>query len=339
MKILLTGITGQIGSYFAEHLLNLEHEVYGIIRRSSSFNTGRIDHIFDRINLHYGDVTDFASVSKIINEVRPDVLYNFAAMSHVKTSFDIPIYSTEVDYIGVLNILESIKMIDRNIKLYHASTSELFGDSPPPQNEKTLFSPRSPYAIAKLAAFHAVKNYREAYNLFACNGILFNTESERRGETFVTRKITKGLARILSGKQDSILLGNLDAKRDWNYISDSIDCIYKIMNYYKPTDFVIGSGESHSVREFIEESFKYVGITIRWEGHGINEKGFIYKNKKVIEISPNYFRPTEVEHLRADSSKAKTVLGWEPKINFKTIIKRMINSDLKKEGIVPIEII
>jgi GDPmannose 4,6-dehydratase len=328
-KALITGITGQDGSYLAELLLDKGYEVHGIIRRSSSFNTGRIDHLYQdphvngiKLFLHYGDLSDTGNIRKIIFKIQPDEIYHLGAMSHVRVSFDMPEYTANVVGIGTLRILEAIKdfqeTMGKKIKFYQASSSEMFGSSPPPQNEKTPFHPRSPYACSKVFAFHITVNYREAYNIFAVNGILFNHESPRRGETFVTRKITRGIARILAGLDKKIYLGNLEAKRDWGYAPEYMEAVYLMLQQSTPDDYVIGTGESHSVREFLEEAFKYVGIN-NWQDY--------------IEIDPRYFRPTEVENLIADASKAKEKLGWEAKTKFYDLVKIMIDAELRNYGL------
>ncbi len=338
-KALITGITGQDGSYLAEFLLDKGYEVHGIIRRSSSFNTGRIEHLYKEPNeenknfiLHYGDMTDATNLIKIVKEIQPDEIYNLAAQSHVKVSFELPEYTAQSDAVGVLRLLEAIRLagLESKTKFYQASTSELFGSSPPPQDENTPFHPRSPYGAAKLYAFWIVRNYREAYNMFAVNGILFNHESPRRGKTFVTRKITQAVARISKGKQDILYLGNLSAKRDWGHAKDYVEAMWLMLQQEKPDDFVIATGEQHSVREFCEEAFKEVGIDIEWEGEGADEVGINRKTGKVIiEVDPKYFRPTEVESLLGDISKAKKELKWEPKIKFAELVKEMIKADLE----------
>lgn len=354
---LITGVTGQDGSYLAEYLLSKGYIVHGIIRRSSSFNTRRIDHIYQdpheknrRFILHYGDSTDSTNLIRIMKEVEPDEVYNLAAQSHVKVSFESPEYTAETVGLGTLKILEAIKLLglEKKTKFYQASTSELYGKAQEiPQTEKTPFYPRSPYAAAKLYSYWITINYREAYGLHASNGILFNHESPRRGETFVTRKITRAATRILVGKQKKLYLGNLSAKRDWGYAPDYIEAMWLILQQEKPDDYVIATGETHSVREFCEESFKNLGITLKWQGEGENEKGLIdsiYKEKveellqecktplrigdTVIEVDPVYFRPTEVELLVGDSTKAKEKLNWQPKVKFKELVKIMIENDL-----------
>lgn len=342
-KALITGITGQDGSYLAEFLLNKGYEVHGILRRSSSFNTGRIEHLYiekyieDMHNaknfyLHYGDITDSTNVIALIQKIQPDEIYNLAAQSHVKVSFDIPEYTANVDALGTLRILEAVHLLGLNTKIYQASTSELFGlVQEVPQSETTPFYPRSPYGVAKLYGFWITKNYREAYNIFASNGILFNHESPRRGETFVTRKITLAAARIKLGKQKKLYLGNLNAKRDWGHAKDYVECMWLILQNDEPDDFVIATGEMHTVREFCELAFKEVGINLRWEGEGINEKGINDETDEIlIEVDPQYFRPTEVDQLLGDPSKAIEKLGWNPtQTPFKELVKEMVREDLE----------
>lgn len=338
-KALITGITGQDGSYLAELLLEKGYEVHGMIRRASSFNTGRIDHLYkDRHNkdirlfLHYGDMTDSSNLNRLLEKIHPDEIYNLAAQSHVKVSFDVPEYTAEVDAIGTLRFLDAIKETGIPTRFYQASTSELYGKVQQiPQSENTPFYPRSPYAVAKLYAYWIIVNYREAYNIFACNGILFNHESPRRGETFVTRKITMAAARIYAGIQDKLYLGNLDAKRDWGYAPEFVEGMWKILQYPQPEDFVLATGETHSVREFTELAFAELGIDIEWKGKGTDEKGICKKTgKTLIEIDPNYFRPTEVDILVGDYSKAKNLLGWKPKTTFKELVKIMVQADWEK---------
>jgi GDPmannose 4,6-dehydratase len=336
-KALITGITGQDGSYLAELLLAKRYEVHGIIRRASTFNTERIDHIYQdphekdaRLFLHYGDMTDSSNLSRLIEKINPDEIYNLAAQSHVAVSFEMPEYTTDVDAVGTLRLLDAIKEAGIKTRFYQASTSELYGKvQEVPQNEDTPFYPRSPYAVAKLYSYWIVKNYREAYNLYAVNGILFNHESPRRGETFVTRKITRAVANIAKKKQDKLYLGNLDAKRDWGYAKDYVEMMWLMLQQEKPEDYVIATGETHTVREFAELAFQHVGINLIWEGHGIEEKGIDKDTGKVIvEVDPKYFRPTEVELLIGDPSKAKEKLGWEPKVKFKELVKIMVEADL-----------
>jgi GDPmannose 4,6-dehydratase len=340
-KAIITGITGQDGSYLAELLLEKGYEVHGIIRRASSFNTGRIDHLYsDRHNkdvklfLHYGDVTDSSNLNRLLEKTNPDEIYNLAAQSHVKVSFDVPEYTAEVDAIGTLRFLDAIKETGIKTKFYQASTSELYGKVQEiPQTEKTPFYPRSPYAVAKLYGYWIIINYREAYNLFACNGILFNHESPRRGETFVTRKITIAAAKIKAGKQDKLFLGNLDSKRDWGYAPEFVEGMWRMLQQDKPDDFVLATNEMHTVREFVHLSFEELGIELDWVGTGVNEKGVDKKTGKVlVEVDPEYFRPTEVELLIGDYTKAKTILGWQPKVTFKELVKIMAKADFEKYG-------
>ena len=342
-KALITGITGQDGSYLAEFLLNKGYEVNGILRRSSSFNTGRIEHLYidDVIEdmkkernfyLHYGDITDSTNVISLIQKIRPDEIYNLAAQSHVKVSFDIPEYTANVDALGTLRILEAVHLLGLKTKIYQASTSELYGlVQEVPQSETTPFYPRSPYGVAKLYGFWITKNYREAYDIFASNGILFNHESPRRGETFVTRKITLAAARIKLGRQKKLYLGNLNAKRDWGHAKDYVECMWLILQNDVPDDFVIATGEMHTVREFCELAFKEVGISIQWEGEGINEVGIDEDSGRIlIEVDPQYFRPTEVDQLLGDPTKAISELGWNPtKTPFNKLVKEMVLEDLK----------
>ncbi len=346
---LITGITGQDGSYLAEFLLEKGYEVHGLLRRSSSFNTGRIEHLYiddliedmhnkSKIHLHYGDMTDSCNLIRLIKQIQPDEIYNLAAQSHVKVSFEVPEYTANTDGIGILRLLEAVRFLEMDgIKIYHASTSELFGKVQEiPQKETTPFYPRSPYACAKLYAYWIVKNYREAYNMFAVNGILFNHEGERRGETFVTRKITLAAARISQGKQKKLYLGNLNAKRDWGYARDYVECMWLMLQASVPDDYVIATGETHTVREFCQLAFAEAGIEIEWEGENESEKGINKKTGEVIiEIDPKYYRPTEVDLLLGDPTKAKTELGWNPtKTSFKELIRLMVHSDMmltKKE--------
>ena len=341
-KALITGITGQDGYYLTKFLLKKKYQVHGIKRRTSLINTQRIDEFFNDKNLHdknftlyHGDMTDSSSLISILNKVKPDEIYNLAAQSHVKVSFEVPEYTANSDAIGVLRLLEAVKSANliNKTKIYQASTSELYGKATEiPQNEKTPFYPRSPYAIAKLYAYWIIINYREAYNFFACNGILFNHESPLRGETFVTRKITIGLSKIKLGLQKNLVLGNLDAKRDWGHAADYAEAMWKMMQLKKPEDFVISTGKQYSVREFVNTAAKYLGIHIKWKGKGVNEKGIdIITGKIIIKVGKNYFRPTEVENLLGDSSKAKKILKWRPKITFNQLVKEMINSDLKEQ--------
>lgn len=342
---LISGITGQDGSYLAEFLLQKGYEVHGILRRSSSFNTGRIEHLyFDEwvrdmkqkrtINLHYGDMTDSSSLIRIIQQVQPDEIYNLAAQSHVKVSFDVPEYTAEADAIGTLRMLEAVRILglEKKTRIYQASTSELFGKvQEVPQKETTPFYPRSPYGVAKQYGFWITKNYRESYGMFAVNGILFNHESERRGETFVTRKISLAAARIAQGEQDKLYLGNLDARRDWGYAKDYVECMWLILQHETPEDFVIATGEYHTVREFCTLAFKEVGIELRWEGKGVEEKGIdVNTGRELVAVDPKYFRPAEVEQLLGDPTKAKTMLGWNPrKTSFPELVKIMVQHDMK----------
>jgi len=323
-RALITGITGQDGSYMAELLLAKGYEVHGLIRRASTFNTERIDHIYQdphepdaRLFLHYGDLANGEQLSNLIYNIKPDEIYHLGAQSHVRVSFDMPEYTGDVTGLGTTRILEAIRRSGIKTKFYQASSSEMFGDSPPPQNENTPFKPRSPYAAAKVYAYWMTANYREGYNLFACNGILFNHESPRRGETFVTRKITRAVVHILAGKQDKLYLGNLKAKRDWGYAPEYVETMWLMLQQDEPADYVIGTGENHSVQEFVEEAFAYVDLD--W--------------KEYVEIDPRYFRPTEVEFLLADPAKAKKKLGWEPKVTFKELVKIIIDADMEAIGL------
>lgn len=336
---LITGIGGMDGSYMAELLLSKGEEVHGIIRRSSSFNTERIDHIFNKLHLHYGDLSDGGSLTNIINEVRPDYLYNFSAQSHVRVSFDTPEYTSNIDALGVTRILEAIRnngLLRYKTKTYHASSSELFGSSPAPQNESTPLNPQSPYACSKLYAHHMCVNYRTAYNMFISSSILFNHSSPRRGGTFVTKKITKFITDFLSGKEKILFLGNLYAKRDWGFSPEYVKAIYDIMQLEKPVDLVIGTGESYTVKDFLNTAFNYIGMPLKWEGEGLKETGYTYGSKPTIKIDSRYFRPNEVDFLLADCSKAKEILNWEPKVKFNDIVKIMVDYDLMKEGLPPI---
>ena len=315
-KALITGITGQDGSYLAEHLLSQGYEVHGTVRRSSSINTTRIDHIFDKINLHFAELLDQTSVSAVLQKVRPDEIYHLAAMSHVKVSFEIPIYTVESTALGTLNVLESVRMLGLESRIYNASSSEMFGAAEPPQLETTFFLPQSPYACGKVCAYYLTRNYRESYGMFACSGILFNHESPRRGETFVTRKITKAVARIKKGLQKELRLGNLDAKRDWGYAKEYVEAMWMMLQKDKPEDYVISTGKSHSVKEFLEEAFSHVGLN--W--------------KDYVVIDPKYYRPSEVNFLLGDSSKAHADLKWQPKTTMKELCKLMVDSDLADLG-------
>lgn len=354
-RALITGITGQDGSYLAEFLLFKGYEVHGIIRRASTFNTVRINHIYTdphdpnaRLFLHFGDLSDAEQINNLVYNIRPDEIYHLGAQSHVRVSFDIPEYTGNVTALGTVRILETIRRSGHKIKFYQASSSEMFGVAKPPQSENTPFQPQSPYASAKVYAYWMAKNYRDGYGLFACNGILFNHESHRRGETFVTRKITRALANILAGKQKKLYLGCLDAKRDWGFAPEYVEVMWLMLQQDKPDDYVVGTGESHSVREFIEKAFDYAGITICWRGKGIKTKGIIdslssklkiipslKKGDTVVEIDPRYFRPNEVNYLCADITKARKQLKWQPEVKFDGLIKVMVDYDLKDAGINP----
>lgn len=355
-KALITGVTGQDGSYLTEILLEKGYEVHGIIRKSSSFNTGRINHLYEnreilnrKLFLHYGDLIDASSLNRLLEKIEPNEIYNLAAQSHVKVSFDVPDYTAQVDALGTLRFLDAIREIGlRQVKFYQASTSELYGKVQEiPQSETTPFYPRSPYAVAKLYAYWTIVNYREAYDIFACNGILFNHESPRRGKTFVTKKITREVARIVLGKSAKLVLGNLDAKRDWGFAPEYCEGMWRILQHEKADDFVLATGETHSVRDFVEETFQNVGIEIRWEGSGESEMGFIAsinaetlrektqtqeifikENDVIVEVSPNYYRPTEVDLLIGDSTKAENSLGWKARTKFAELVKIMIDADL-----------
>ena len=337
---LISGITGQDGSYLAELLLEKGYEVHGIIRRSSSFNTFRIDHLYKdesildkTLFLHYGDLTDSSNLNRLVEKIQPDEIYNLGAQSHVQVSFEVPEYTAEVDGVGTLRFLDAIRETGISTKFYQASTSELYGMvQEVPQTEKTPFYPRSPYAAAKLYAYWIVVNYREAYNLFATNGILFNHESERRGKTFVTRKISVAVAKIMLGLQDSLSIGNLDAKRDWGYAPEYCEGMWKILQVEEPSDYVLATGETHTVREFIEKSFIVLDEEIEWEGKGVDEKGILKSSGEiVVNINPRYFRPTEVDLLIGDPTKAKINLGWVPKVTFKVLVKIMVTADYNKQ--------
>ena len=325
-RALITGITGQDGSYLAELLLEKDYEVHGLIRRSSSINTGRIDHLYQdphetdrRLILHYGDMSDATRLNRLIDEVRPQEVYNLGAQSHVKVSFEAPEYTSDVDALGTLRLLDAIHHCDPDIRFYQASTSEMFGNSPPPQNELTPFYPRSPYGAAKVYGYWITRNYREAYGMFATNGILFNHESPRRGETFVTRKITRAVARIAAGRQAVLFLGNLDAKRDWGYAPDYVRAMWLVLQLDKPEDFVVATGETHTVREFCELAFAEVGLD--WQDY--------------VKIDPAYYRPTEVEVLLGDASRARERLGWQPDVSFPELVRLMVAADLELEGVRP----
>jgi len=367
-RALITGITGQDGSYLAEFLLSKGYEVHGLIRRASTFNTGRIDHIYvdphtegRQLSLHYGDLSDAGQLVDLIYNVQPDEIYHLGAQSHVRVSFDTAEYTGDVTGLGTTRLLEAIRRSGIKTKLYQASSSELFGASPPPQNEGTPFCARSPYAAAKIYAYWMTVNYREGYGLFSCNGILFNHESPRRGETFVTRKITRALANILSGCQKKLYLGNLNAKRDWGFAPEYVEMMWLMLQQDKPDDYTVGTGESHSIREFVEQAFRYAGIELEWQGSGVNEKGIVASLSKrfeakssgqlplnflsipsslclgdiLVEIDPRYFRPTEVDFLLADITKAKNELGWQPRVAFAELVKIMVDYDLKMVGLEP----
>lgn len=348
-KALITGITGQDGSYLAEYLLQKGVEVHGIIRRASTFNTHRIDHIYSdpheknrRLFLHYGDLSDPGIITEIIYNTAPDYIYHLGAQSHVRVSFDMPEYTGNITALGTTRILEAVRRSGIQTRFYQASTSELFGSAPAPQSETTPFCPQSPYAAAKLYAFWLVKNYREGYGLYACNGILFNHESPRRGEIFVTRKITRALAHIIAGKQNTLYLGNLDAKRDWGFAPEYVEMMELMLRQEQPDDYAVGTGKSHSVREFVETAFSYAGIEIEWRGSGTDEKAFAVSSKypdtvkpgtPLVQIDSRYFRPTEVDFLQADISKAKKNLDWEPRITFKELVEIMTDCDLQSSGL------
>jgi GDPmannose 4,6-dehydratase len=326
-RALITGITGQDGSYLAELLLSKGYEVHGLVRRASTFNTARLDHIYRdfheegvRLFLHYGDLTDSEQISNIIYNIEPQEIYHLGAQSHVRVSFDIPSYTGDVTALGTTRLLETIRRSKHNIKFYQASSSEMFGSSPPPQNEKTPFEPRSPYACSKVYAYWMAKNYRDGYGMFASNGILFNHESPRRGQTFVTRKITRAIAMILAGKQQSLYLGNLEAKRDWGYAPEYVEAMWKILQQKKPDDYVLGTGDSHSVKEFVEAAFAYA----------------VLDSKRHVKIDKRYFRPTEVDHLVADASKAKAEFGLNLKVGFQDLVKIMVDADMRAAGLKPI---
>lgn len=345
---LITGITGQDGSYLAEFLLEKGYEVHGLMRRSSSFNTGRIEHMYldqwvedqhngRRLHLHYADMTDSSSLIRVIRLVKPDEIYNLAAQSHVKVSFDVPEYTADVDALGTLRLLEAVRILgmEKKCRIYQASTSELFGEvAEVPQTERTPFHPRSPYSVAKLYAFWIMKNYRESYGMFTANGILFNHESERRGENFVTRKITMAAARIAAGRQKKLYLGNLDAKRDWGYAPDYVECMWLILQQPKPDDYVIATGEYHSVREFATMAFARAGIDLRWEGKGLDEKGIDTRTGEVlVEVDPKFFRPADVEELLGNPEKARRELGWNPrKTSFEELVNKMVDYDIEQLG-------
>jgi len=342
---LITGITGQDGSFLAEFLLGKGYEVHGILRRSSSFNTGRIEHLYldewirdmknqKTIQLHYGDMTDSSSLIRIIQLIQPDEIYNLAAQSHVKVSFDVPEYTAEADAVGTLRLLEAVRILgmEKKVRIYQASTSELYGMvQETPQKETTPFYPRSPYGVAKLYGFWITKNYRESYGMFAVNGILFNHESERRGENFVTRKITLAAARIVQGYQDKLYMGNLNALRDWGYARDYIECMWLMLQHHTPEDFVIATGKTHTVREFCTLAFREAGMEITWEGEELQEKGIDVKTgKAIVEVNPKYFRLAEVDRLQGDPTKAKVLLGWNPeKTSFEQLVRTMVEHDMR----------
>ena len=338
---LITGITGQDGSYLAELLLDKGYEVHGIVRRSSTFNTSRIDHIFQdphvenkKLFLHYGDVSDSSNISRLVEKIRPDEIYHLAAQSHVRVSFDTPEYTGDVTGLGTLRILDAIREAGIKTKFYQASSSEMFGlVQHVPQTEETPFYPRSPYGVAKVYGYWITKNYRESYDLFACNGILFNHESPRRGETFVTRKVSRGLARIKLGIDTTLYMGNLDAKRDWGYAKDYVEGMWMMLQQEKPDDYVLATNETHTVREFIEVASARLGFDLEWRGEGVNETGVDLKTgKTIIKIDPEYFRPAEVDLLIGDHAKAKKIMGWEPKVKFKELVEIMVDADLEKQS-------
>lgn len=348
-KALITGITGQDGSYLAEFLLKKDYEVHGLIRRSSTFNTERIDHIYIdpheagvKLFLHYGDITDSGQLTNLIYNIQPDEIYHLGAQSHVRVSFDMPEFTGDVTGLGATRMLEAIRRSGIKTRFYQASSSEMFGDSLPPQNEQTPFKPLSPYGAAKLYAYWMVRNYREGYGMFAVNGILFNHESPRRGETFVTRKITRALARMMFGLENKLYLGNLEAKRDWGYAPDFVESMWLMLQQQEPDDYVVATGESHSVREFVNLAFSHAGIELEWKGNGIGQKGIIRSlsstltlsstlsiGDAIIEIDSRYFRPLEIELLQGDASKAMKKLGWKPKVRFKELVEIMVDSDIK----------
>jgi len=339
---LITGVTGQDGAYLADFLLKKDYIVHGIKRRASTVNNQRIDYLYEKYYvkkksstffLHYGDLTDSLNISELISKIRPDEIYNLAAQSHVKVSFETPEYTANADGLGVLRILETLRRQNKLIKFYQASTSEMFGGTPPPQNEKSYFYPKSPYGVSKLFGYWMTNIYRESYNLFACNGILFNHESPLRGETFVTKKIAMAVGNYAKGKKEKLILGNLDSKRDWGHAKDYVVSMWKILQKKKPDDFVISTNESHTVREFVEEAYKYIGIKIKWIGKGLNEKGINIKtNEELIILSKKYLRPNEVENLKGDFSKAKKILNWYPKTSFKELIKEMIDYEIQSNN-------
>lgn len=330
-KALITGITGQDGSYLAELLLEKGYDVHGVIRRHSTPCTARIEHLLDKVKIHYGDLTDSSNLQQLISQIKPDEVYNLAAQSHVAVSFEVPEYTAEATGVGTVKLLEAIRQSGLSIKFYQASTSELFGGIPgtAPQSEKTPFYPKSPYGVAKLYSYWITKNYRESYGIFACNGILFNHESPRRGETFVTRKITIAVAKIIAGKQKKLSLGNLDAKRDWGFAGDYVEGMWRILQQSEPDDFVLATNETHTVREFVEIAFKEVGIEIEWRGRGKEEKGYCKKTGKLlVDVDPQFFRPAEVELLWGDSSKAEKMLSWKRRVSFSELVSMMVKSDI-----------
>ena len=352
-RALITGITGQDGSYLAEFLLSKGYEVHGLIRRASTFNTGRIDHIYTDphtaealLFLHYGDLSDSGQMANLIFNIRPDEVYHLAAQSHVRVSFDMPEYTGDSTGLGTTRLLEAIRRSGINTRYYQASSSEMFGAAPPPQNEKTAFYPRSPYAAAKIYAYWMAVNYREGYGLFACNGILFNHESPRRGETFVTRKVTRAVASMLAGRQKRLYLGNLDAKRDWGFAPEYVEMMWLMLQQETPDDYVVGTGTSYSIRDLVERAFEYMSVEIEWRGEGIQEKGLVKSadarwsdilkvGTPVIEIDPRYFRPTEVAYLQADIAKARARLGWAPRVTFDELVKIMVDYDVQTVGLAP----
>ncbi|MGB2870093.1 MAG: GDP-mannose 4,6-dehydratase [Bacteroidota bacterium] len=352
-KALVTGITGQDGSYLVEFLLSKGYEVHGMIRRASTFNTQRIDHIYSdphspnaRIFLHYGDLSDPGLITEIMYNIKPDEVYHLGAQSHVRVSFDMPEYTGDITGMGTTRILEAIRRSGVKTKFYQASSSEMFGSTPPPQNEQTAFEPQSPYAIAKVYSYWMTVNYRHAYKMFASNGILFNHESPRRGETFVSRKVTRAVAGILAGRQSKIFMGNLDARRDWGFAPEYVEMMWLMLQASDPDDYVVGTGESNSVRDFLVRAFAYAGVEVEWKGSGVQEKGYVKSVDRqradvvkagdcIVEIDPRYFRPTEVNSLRADISKARKKLNWEPRVHFADLVKIMVDHDMLNAGLEP----
>jgi GDPmannose 4,6-dehydratase len=352
-RVLITGVTGQDGSYLTEFMLSKGYEIHGLIRRASTFNTGRIDHIYmdphvpgAKLFLHFGDLSDSGQLTNLIYNIQPEEIYHLGAQSHVRVSFDMPEYTGDITALGTTRLLEAVRRSGIQTKFYQASSSEMFGATSPPQGERSPFYPRSPYAAAKIYGYWMVINYREGFRLFACNGILFNHESPRRGETFVSRKVTRAIANILTGRQKRLYLGNLNAKRDWGFAPEYIEVMWFILQQNEPDDYVIGTGQSHSVRELVEKAFSYAGIEIEWRGKGVGEKGavrsvdtrwksMIKSGEVIIEIDPRYFRPTEVENLKADITKAREKLGWEPRTTFDELIKIMVDYDLKMVRLEP----